>query len=199
MDKRKPMTPRRTLLKAAPLGLLLGSPLALPLAALAQAPFAVALPSEASAALAGAQVAGTGRLRYFGFGIYDATLWVAPGFRADSYAQHAHALDITYLRALTGRDIAERSLTEMQRLGPMAPEQTQGWLATMTAMFPDVKAGDRLTGLHTPGVGARFWFNGQPRRAVPDPEFSRRFFGIWLSDTTSEPTMRSQLLAGTAA
>ena len=190
------MTQRRTLLKAGPLGLLLGSSWALPLTALAQTP-AAALPPEASEALAGGQAAGTGRLRYFGFGIYDATLWVAPGFRAGNYTQHAHALDLAYLRALSGRAIAERSLTEMQRLGPMVPEQAQDWLAAMTATFPDVKAGDRLTGLHTPGVGARFWFNGQPRPAVPDPEFSRRFFGIWLADTTSESTLRSQLLAGT--
>lgn len=193
------MTQRRILLKAAPGGLLLSSPLALPLVALAQTPTASALPSDIGAALAGAQAAGTARLRFFGFAVYDATLWVTPGFRAGSYAQHAHALDLAYLRALGGRDIAQRSLTEMQRLGPIAPEQAQSWLAAMTAAFPDVKAGDRLTGLHTPGVGARFWFNGQPRPAVPDPEFSRRFFGIWLADTTSEPALRGQLLAGAAA
>ena len=192
------MALRRTLLKAGPVGLLLSSPLALPLAALAQAPAARPLPAEVSEVLSGAHAAGTTRLRFFGFSIYDATLWVTPGFRAGSYAQHAHALDLGYLRALSGRAIAERSLTEMQRQGPVTPAQAQSWLTAMTAAFPDVKDGDRLTGLHTPGVGARFWFNGQPRPAVPDPEFSRRFFGIWLADTTSEPTLRSQLLAGTA-
>jgi hypothetical protein len=192
------MAQRRTLLKAGPLGLLLAGPLVLPLTALAQATTATPLPTEVNEALSGAQAAGTTRLRFLGFGIYDATLWVTPGFRASSYAQHAHALDLAYLRTLDGRAIAERSLTEMQRQGPIAPEQAQSWLAAMTVAFPDVKAGDRLTGLHTPGVGARFWFNGQPRRAVPDPEFSRRFFGIWLADTTSEPTLRNLLLAGTA-
>lgn len=192
------MPHRRTILKAGPASWLLASPLALPLAAMAQAPAITPLPADANAALAGAQAAGTARLRFFGFSVYDATLWVTPGFQAGSYAQHAHALDLAYLRALDGRAIAERSLTEMQRQGPMAAAQAQSWLAAMTAAFPDVKAGDRLTGLHTPGVGARFWFNGQPRPAVPDPEFSRRFFGIWLANATSEPTLRNQLLAGTA-
>ena len=172
--------------------------MAMPLAALAQAPAASPLPTEVSVALADAQVSGSARLRYFGFGIYDATLWVAPGFQVSTYAQHAHALDLAYLRALDGHDIAKRSLTEMQRLGPLAAEQAQTWLATMTTLFPDVRAGDRLIGLHTPDVGARFWFNGQARRSVPDPEFSRRFFGIWLANTTSEPDLRRQLLAGTA-
>jgi hypothetical protein len=59
--------------------------------------------------------------------------------------------------------------------------------------------GDRITGLHQPGLGARFWFNGQLRGAVADPEFSRLFFGIWLAETTSEPTLRSALLAGAAS
>lgn len=193
------MPQRRTLLKAGPASLLLASPLALPLAALAQASAITPLPAEANAALAGVQAAGTARLRFFGFSVYDATLWVTPGFQAGSYAQHAHALDLAYLRALDGRAIAERSLTEMQRQGPITPAQAQSWLDAMTAAFPDVKAGDRLTGLHTPGVGARFWFNGQPRGAVPDPEFSRRFFGIWLLESTSEPALRGQLLAGAAA
>ena len=192
------MAQRRILLKAGPASLLLVSPWALPLAALAQAPAASPLPAEAGVVLPGAQAAGTARMRFLGFGIYDATLWVTPGFRASSYAQHAHALDLAYLRTLDGRAIAERSLTEMQRQGPITPAQAQSWLAAMSAAFPDVKAGDRLTGLHVPGVGASFWFNGQPRRAVPDPEFSRRFFGIWLADTTSEPTLRNLLLAGTA-
>lgn len=193
------MTQRRTLLKAAPAGVLLVSAGALPLAALALSPATSPLPPEASAALPGALAGGTARLRFFGFSVYDATLWVAPGFRSEAYAQHAHALDLAYLRSLKGVDIAERSLTEMQRQGPIAAAQGQAWLAAMTAAFPDVKAGDHLTGLHTPGVGARFWLNGQPRPAVPDPEFSRRFFGIWLADTTSEPAMRRQLLAGIAA
>jgi hypothetical protein len=48
-------------------------------------------------------------------------------------------------------------------------------------------------------VGARFWFNGQLRATVPDAEFSRLFFGIWLAETTSEPHLRSALLAGAPA
>jgi hypothetical protein len=52
--------------------------------------------------------------------------------------------------------------------------------------------------LHSPGEGARFWFNGQSRPAIRDAEFSRMFFGIWLSDATSEPQIRAQLLAAAA-
>ena len=67
-------------------------------------------------------------------------------------------------------------------------------LAAMQVSFPDVRSGDRLTGLHNPSRGADFWLNGQARPGVADPEFSRLFFGIWLSQSTSEPEMRRALL-----
>jgi hypothetical protein len=169
---------------------------ALPGAARAQAPLVpAALPAEVAAELPGALWTGSARLRFFGFDVYDSHLWVAPGFKAAQFEQHGLALELSYLRALSGRDIAERSLKEMKRAGELSAPQSQRWLAALQDAIPDVKAGDRITGLHSPGVGARFWHNGQPRPPVRDPEFSRLFFGIWLSSATSEPQLRSGLLS----
>ena len=169
---------------------------ALPGAARAQAPLVpAALPAEVAAELPGALWTGSARLRFFGFDVYDSHLWVAPGFKAAQFEQHGLALELSYLRALSGRDIAERSLKEMKRAGELSAQQSQRWLAALQDAIPDVKAGDRITGLHSPGVGARFWHNGQPRPPVRDPEFSRLFFGIWLSSATSEPQLRSGLLS----
>jgi hypothetical protein len=197
------MTQRRTLLKTGPavwlegLGLGLGAA-SLPGSAFAQAQAQATVPAEVASELPGAQWSGSARLRYFGFDIYDAALWTAPGFRATTYAQHALALELTYLRALSGRAIAQRSLDEMRRSGPITASQVARWLAAMQAAFPDVKAGDRLLGLHSPAQGARFWLNGEARGAVRDPDFSRLFFGIWLSESTSEPQLRSRLLSRAA-
>jgi hypothetical protein len=164
----------------------------------AQGQAATEPPPEVRTALTGALWAGSARLRFFGLDVYDARLWVTPDFRAGSYALHGLMLELAYLRRLSGQSIAERSLQEMRRASPLAPTQAQDWLAAMQAAFPDVKAGDRLTGLHSPGVGARFWFNGQPRAVIRDPEFSRLFFGIWLAESTSEPQLRRALLARAA-
>jgi hypothetical protein len=155
-------------------------------------------PPEIAADLPGAQWSGTARMRYFTFNVYDAALWVMPGFSASRYAQSGLGLQLTYLRSLDGKAIAERSLTEMRRSNNLTPAQEQRWLAAMQETFPNVKAGDRITGLHQPGVGARFWFNGAARGTVADPEFSRLFFGIWLAETTSEPGLRTALLAKAA-
>ena len=157
-------------------------------------PGGAALPAELVATLAGAQALGAATLRFLGLDIYAAKLWVQEGFSADRYAQSPFALELNYARALSGRLIAERSLQEMRRQAKPGAAQEQAWLDAMLRAFPDVQAGDRITGLHTPGSGARFWFNRQERPAVRDAQFSRLFFGIWLSDASSEPQMRSQLL-----
>lgn len=165
----------------------------------APATWAQTMPSpEVRSALPTATLGGAGRMRFFGLNIYDARLWVTPGFKPGNYAQNALALELNYLRDLSGQAIAERSLKEMRRAGAIAPEQAQRWLEAMQLAFPDVKAGDRITGMHDPQKGASFWFNGQARSAIADQEFSRLFFGIWLSPATSEPALREQLLQGTA-
>jgi hypothetical protein len=84
----------------------------------------------------------------------------------------------------------------MRRVGSISPEKEKSWLETMRKSFPDVKSGDRVTAFHKPGVGIRFFINGIAHTNIDDPEFSRFFFGIWLSPNTSEPKMRAELLAG---
>ncbi len=170
----------------------------LPTALHAQAGAPVAWP-EVVANLPEARWSGGARLRYLGFDVYDAQLWVAPGFRASQYGQHRLSLSLTYLRALRGRAIAERSLTEMHRQRPLTPDQNSRWLSAMQATFVDVAASDRLTGLHQPAQGATFWLNGRPLGSISDASFSQRFFGIWLEPGSSEPGLRRSLLAGAAA
>ena len=114
--------------------------------------------------LPGAQRAGSARLSVWGFDVYDATLYVAPGFRADAWAQSRLALELHYLRGFDGDDIAERSLEEMRRAGPIAAPQANRWLSEMKQAFPDVKKGDRLLGVYRPDEGVLFFHNGKPTR-----------------------------------
>ncbi len=150
--------------------------------------------TEIRAALPGAQRAGASRLRVWGFEVYDASLWVAPGFRAADWAGKPLALELQYLRKFDGDDIARRSLDEMERAGPIAPTQAALWLRTMTQAFPDVQKGDRLTGIYEPGIGVRFLHNGRTTANVRDAQFAQRFFAIWLGPQSSEPALREALL-----
>ncbi|WP_255440862.1 chalcone isomerase family protein [Caenimonas sedimenti] len=145
----------------------------------------------------GLRPAGTGRLTWFGFQAYDARLWVGSGFSQAAFERSPFALELAYLRAFTGPDIARRSLDEMRRAGPIAPEDAQRWQAALQQLLPDVQPGDRILGLHRPGRGAAFAINGTWAGEILDARFARLFFGIWLAPTTSEPKLRQALLAGT--
>ena len=151
---------------------------------------------EVSAALPQAQLIGKGRLTVFGFQVYDARLWAAPGFGGTSYSAQPLALELNYLRDFKALDIAERSIKEMRRSASISDAQESKWLADMQRVVPDVKKGDRILGIHKPGMGADFWVNGKPAGEIHDAEFARLFFGIWLSPKTSEPHIRTLLLGG---
>ncbi len=147
-----------------------------------------------AAPLAQLRAAGSGIYTYWGFEVYQASLWVEPAFAPASLGSQRYALELQYLRAFKGRDIAQRSIEEMRRIGAFTDAQAQAWLQAMMAAFPDVSAGDRLLGLHVPGRGAQFFHNGRPTGEVADPAFARLFFGIWLSEQTSAPRLRAALL-----
>jgi hypothetical protein len=147
-----------------------------------------------SAALQGKQVVGSARLRVWGFEVYDARLFADVGFDSARFAEQQFALELQYLRNFKGPEIAERSIDEMRELETIAPDQATQWESAMRALFPDVKKGDRITGVHTPGRGAAFFLNDRLLGEVADERFSRLFFGIWLSPKTSQPAMRATLL-----
>lgn len=161
----------------------------------AAAPVHASAPDTSLAtALQNKQVVGSARLRVWGFEVYDARLFAGPGFDAARFAEQPLALELNYLRSLKGQAIAERSLEEMRELEAIAPAQADAWLAAMRGLFPDVKKGDRITGVHQPGRGAAFFLDDRLLGTVADERFSRLFFGIWLSPKTSQPAMRETLL-----
>lgn len=132
---------------------------------------------------------GSGEMRFFGFRLYRATLWVA----GTTVETAPHALSLQYRRDISRQQLVSASLDEMQRLG--TDEATVArWKADLERVFPDVREGERIIGLHLPNQGARFYHQGRLTGAVNDAEFARRFFGIWLDPRTRSPDVRTLLL-----
>jgi hypothetical protein len=197
LNSKTAATRRRPLLIAG-LGLLFGGGF---LGAVQAQSTSVASPNAAYSrpeilALGGVMPTAPVRLRVWGFEVYDARLWTPRGFRHSLAAQFPFALELQYLRKLEGSAIASRSIDEMRRVGSFTDAQAQAWLAAMRELFPNVSAGERITGVNLPGEGAEFWVNGQRVGVIKDETFARLFFGIWLDERTSEPKMRAQLLQG---
>ncbi len=138
---------------------------------------------------------GRGELRFLGLKIYEARLYAeqpTAGKRATELYRQPFALRLTYARGLKGRDIASRSAKEMARL--RGSELPRDWSAALEALFPNVSAGDEITGVYLPQQGARFYLNGRPIGSIQNPDLAQTFFDIWLSDRTPEPTLRAALL-----
>lgn len=166
-------------------------------------------PAEVTTEVPGAKLQGNGTLRFLGLRVYDARLWLGSSALGNSalgspalgssalgadWAAAPLALELIYARSLDGVKIAERSLSEMRRQGDIPADVADRWLAAMKQVFPDVKAGDRITGVNVPGLGVRFFINGRMKEELRDTTFARYFFGIWLSPKTSEPALRDSLL-----
>lgn len=137
---------------------------------------------------------GEGRLRFFGMAIYDAVLWRGAQWSASTPLGQPLALELRYLRSLSGQRIAQRSLDEMRRQPDFDATKASDWLAQMQALFPDVTDGDRIVGAYWPGEGLEFWVNGRWAGRVTDPVLARLFMGIWLAPQTSEAQLRERLL-----
>ena len=155
------------------------------------------LPAAAPALSPALRFAGEGRLTWWGFAAYDARLWLAPGTTQGTLTTQPLALELAYLRAFRGKDIARVSLEQMRRAGPIDAATSERWTAELLRVIPDVAPGDRLLGVHLPERGASFYLNGKPTGEIADGEFSRRFFSIWLGPATSEPALRAELLGDT--
>lgn len=149
------------------------------------------LPAAIAAQAPGLRPQGGGEMTFLGLSIYDGWYWSG----AHAWVPDVvYALDLHYHRSLDGAGIANRSIAEIEGIGGANAAQRQRWGEAMRRLFPNVRKGDRITGVSFPPGVARFYFNGQPIGEIDDPEFTRAFFGIWLDPRTSRPAFRKQLL-----
>jgi hypothetical protein len=137
------------------------------------------------------KLVGEARLKFVFWDVYDATL-IAP--QGNFSPETPFALQLKYLRDFAGEDIASRSIDEMRKLGMNDELKLAKWYQEMQSLFPNVKKGEVITGIVDAENKSYFYFNEKLLGDVEDKEFSKWFFNIWLSEDTSEPKMRKQLL-----
>jgi hypothetical protein len=141
-----------------------------------------------------APLAGSGRLTWYGFHVYDATLYTPARVDLADPTATSFVLELAYARKLDGKGIADASRDEIARLGFGTDAQRARWHQQMVRLFPGVDKGRRLAGVNVPGSGARFYFDGQFLGGIDDPAFARAFFAIWLDERTRAPQLRESLL-----
>ena len=135
-----------------------------------------------------AKLQGAGKFTYWGFDVYDAKL-----YRSNNVSAPEFALDIRYLRSFSGPAIAKRVTQEMEGLGVPA-QQADLWGKQLATIFPNVERGQSLTAIYLPKQGTVFFHEGKQLGEIPDTQFAKAFFSIWLDPNTSAPKLRNQLL-----
>jgi hypothetical protein len=164
-------------------------------------PVAATPPAELRQVYPSPQLIGEGKMTFFTLAIYTIRLWSPAPLNAVVFDQNRLsvplALELLYARSLEGKLIAERSLVEMRRVSndpQLLEERSAQWLEQMSQAFPNVQAGDRLSGVFDGKDRMQFYHNGKPTLEIVDADFARFFLGIWLHPKTSEPALRQSLL-----
>ncbi len=132
---------------------------------------------------------GSGQFRWWGFLVYDATLWSPLG---QYQPGGPFALTLRYARTVSKEDIVKASIDQMRELG-FAVDRNPEWTQKLDQAMESVKAGDTLTGVYTPGQGAVFFYNDQLTGQI-DERLAKAFFAIWLDPKTKQPALRQALL-----
>ena len=138
-----------------------------------------------------AEKVGEGRLSFLLWSIYDAALYAPKG---EWHPESPFALKLTYLRDISGKDIADRSIEEIRDQGFTDELKLADWHAQLLKILPNVKKQSSLTGVSTDGAHTIFHSGDQLLGKIMDAEFTQYFFNIWLGENSSEPELRQQLL-----
>ena len=139
---------------------------------------------------------GAGAVALPGPEVYQASLWVAPGFSPRTFAEHPFALGARVPARLPGR-LDRRALASGDAApGPDHEEQARRWQQALQQVLPDVKPGDRIVGLHRPGKGALSSRAGGCWARSPTPGVRAPVLSASGCASTSAPALRDALPVG---
>lgn len=140
-----------------------------------------------------AQLVGKGNFSFYFWDIYDAELYASNRIYDP---QKPFALKLTYKRNIKSADIVNSTIDEIRKQGFDDPVKLSKWHKIISKIFPDIKPNETLTGIYLPEQHeAIFYNNGKICGKIKDKELIKRFFDIWLSEKTSAPHLRKQLLS----
>lgn len=132
---------------------------------------------------------GEGEMHYLFWTVYSAEFYRSK----DSVNHISQALRITYFKSISQQALIDATQQQWQHLGYPQEDITR-WSIPLANIWPSVEPRDKLTFVSLVSGGSQFFFDGKPIGIVQDPTFSDAFLSIWLSERTSEPKLRQQLL-----
>ncbi|MCG8414020.1 MAG: chalcone isomerase family protein [Pseudomonadales bacterium] len=134
---------------------------------------------------------GSATLKVLFWTIYDSSLFTPNGIYEG--VKPGLALQINYRRNISRSDLIDRTRDEWQKLD-LYQAGCEEWLSALEVMWPDLKRGDELV-LHVDeDLNSNFFFNDELIGSIKDSKFTENFLAIWLSENSSYPRLRNQLV-----
>ena len=147
--------------------------------------------SLACASPDGLKMVGSGEMRWLMFNLYEATLYSQDGRYQPR--RFPVALTLTYAREISREALVDATREEWRRLALASAQQQERWLPRLAAIWPDVRAGDRLT-LYVDEQGrSRFMLGANPIGEIAEPAFAHAFLAIWLDRRSRDPALGRRL------
>lgn len=128
----------------------------------------------------------------FFFDLYKSQLLTTSGKYPVEIEKENILFNINYLVGISSDDLIKNTIDQWLYLG-IAREKYQSYLPELKAIWPDIKKGDSLS-LLIQQKRSVFYFNKQYIGVINDAQFGQLFLAIWLSENTSEPSLRHELL-----
>lgn len=145
--------------------------------------------------------------------IYQSKLFTSSGRFPNEDKEHVVLFEIEYLRDIAKTDLIDKTIEQWQHIG-LQEKDYQHYVAQLEAIWPDIVAGDKLSLLIGDNKSS-FFFNQQKIGTIIEQSspntyqetsenmsmtgasntaFGKTFIDIWLSEKTSQPNLRQQLL-----
>ena len=134
---------------------------------------------------------GEGQMSVMFWDLYKAELFgQTPSYQAGATPI---ALKITYLRDIDKEDLIEATLDQWGHIG-YENEAIPNWATQLEQIWPDIKEGSQLIIRLHPDGASDFYDATRKIGRMTDQQFGKAFLAIWLSEKTSEPKLRAQLI-----
>jgi len=124
--------------------------------------------------------------------IYKSRLLTTTGSYPIEASQDSLLFDINYLTDISSKDLIKRTIEQWQHIG-IATDKYTMYLPILSSIWPDIKDGDSLS-LLIEQDRSIFYFNNTYIGVINNKDFGQMFIDIWLSEKTSQPRLRRDLL-----
>jgi len=127
---------------------------------------------------------------------YVAALYLGEGTRPeDVLTDVPKRLELEYFWSIAGADFgkaAEKILADNFPDAQVASFRSR--LDRLSALYENIKPGDRYALTYIPGIGTELALNGKPKGTIEGADFAAAYFAIWLGAKPLDASLKTQLL-----